>query len=276
MNEALSVLGTTLRDTILALLPIVVLIAVFQRLVIRQRLAEIRSIAVGFALVLVGMVLFITGLENALFPLGRAMAQQLTDPAFLGVGDAAAASWQDYWAVYAFGGLIGFATTIAEPALIAVTKKAQLVSGGTLSAWGLRIVVAFGVMVGIALGCFRIVNGSPLPAYIIVGYLVVSIQAFHAPRSILALAFDTGGVTTSTVTVPLVAALGLGLASHIPGRSPLVDGFGLIAFASLFPIMAVMGYAQIGQRRSRRRGAPQGRAAPARAPSPQVRTSQEA
>ena len=152
-----------------------------------------------------------------------------------------------------FGAAIGFATTIAEPALIAVSMKAQDVSAGTVHAWGLRVAVAVGVAIGISVGCLRIVTGTPLPWYIIVGYVVVVIQAFRAPRSIIALAFDTGGVTTSTVTVPLVAALGLGLASTIPGRNALVDGFGLIAFASLFPMMTVMGYAQISHRRVLRR-----------------------
>lgn len=181
------------------------------------------------------------------------MAAQLTAPDFLGLAHGEQPTWQSYWAVYVFGALIGFSTTIAEPALIAVSMKAELVSGGTVSALGLRIVVAIGVAVGIGLGCFRIVTGTPLPAYIIAGYVLVSLQAMRAPRTILALAFDTGGVTTSTVTVPLVTALGLGLASTIPGRSALIDGFGLIAFASLFPMMTVMGYAQLGQRRAQRR-----------------------
>jgi hypothetical protein len=130
---------------------------------------------------------------------------------------------------------------------LAVAIKAQSVSGGTLSATGLRIAVAIGVAVGIALGAFRIVTGTPLYYYIITGYVVVLIQTLYAPKSIIALAYDSGGVTTSTVTVPLVAALGLGLASSVPGRNPMLDGFGLIAFASLFPIMAVMGYVQIAQ-----------------------------
>jgi hypothetical protein len=143
-----------------------------------------------------------------------------------------------------FGAAIGFATTIAEPALIAVAMKARTVSGGAVSVWGLRIAVGLGVAAGIALGTFRIVTGTPLHYYIMVGYVCVIIQTFYAPRTIIALAYDSGGVTTSTVTVPLVTALGLGLASTIPGRSTLIDGFGLIAFASLFPIMSVMAYAQ--------------------------------
>ncbi|MEZ5094702.1 MAG: DUF1538 domain-containing protein [Nocardioides sp.] len=198
------------------------------------------------------MSLFLAGLGEALFPLGRLMADQLTHVDIVGAHPQEA-TWRHYGWVYAFGAAIGFATTVAEPALIAVSMKAEDVSGGAVRAWGLRVAVAAGVAAGIGLGCFRIVTGTPLPAYIIAGYVVVLVQATRAPRAILALAFDTGGVTTSTVTVPLVTALGLGLAGTIPGRSPLVDGFGLIAFASLFPMMTVMGYAQIGQWRARRR-----------------------
>jgi hypothetical protein len=129
------------------------------------------------------------------------------------------------------------------------------VSGGSISTRGLRVSVAIGVAVGITLGVFRIITGTPLHYYIIVGYIIVIIQTFFTPRVIIGLAYDSGGVTTSTVTVPLVAALGLGLASTIPGRNPLLDGFGLIAFASLFPIMSVMLYAQISEWRLRRQSA---------------------
>ena len=144
---------------------------------------------------------------------------------------------------------------MAEPSLIAVAIKAQKVSGGAISTWGLRLAVAVGVASGIALGTYRIVTGTPLHYYIIAGYVVIIIQTMYAPKMIIALAYDSGGVTTSTVTVPLVAALGLGLASTVPGRSPLIDGFGLIAFASLFPMITVMGYAQIVHWRERRAAA---------------------
>ena len=130
---------------------------------------------------------------------------------------------------------------------MAVALKAKEVSGGGISQWGLRITVALGVAAGIALGAFRIVTGTPLYFYILAGYVVVVVQTFFAPKKIIALAYDSGGVTTSTVTVPLVAALGLGLSETVPGRNPALDGFGLIAFASLFPIIAVMGYAQMTQ-----------------------------
>ena len=154
--------------------------------------------------------------------------------------------------MYLFAFAIGFATTIAEPSLLAVAIKAHQVSAGSIGIWGLRIAVAFGVAIGISLGAYRIISGTPLYWYIITGYIFVVIQTIYAPRMIIALAYDSGGVTTSTVTVPLVAALGLGLASTVPGRSALLDGFGLIAFASLFPIMSVMVYAQLSEWQTKR------------------------
>jgi len=183
------------------------------------------------------------------------MASQLTAPEFIfGIETAVVQKvvWLDYLWVYVFAAAIGFATTVAEPALLAVAIKANQVSGGTITVKGLRFAVAIGVAAGVALGVFRIVTGTPLHWYIISGYVAVIIQTAFAPKSIIPLAFDSGGVTTSTVTVPLVAALGLGLAETIPGRSPVLDGFGLIAFASLFPIMAVMGYAQLVEWQARR------------------------
>ena len=130
--------------------------------------------------------------------------------------------------------------------------KANEVSAGTISQWGLRITVALGVAFGISLGTFRIITGTPLYFYILIGYMIVIVQTLFAPKSIIPLAYDSGGVTTSTVTVPLVAALGLGLSATVPGRNPALDGFGLIAFASLFPIITVMGYAQIMHWRTQR------------------------
>jgi hypothetical protein len=159
--------------------------------------------------------------------------------------------------VYLCAFAIGFSTTIAEPSLLAVAMKANQVSAGSIGIWGLRVAVALGVAIGISLGVYRIISGTPLYWYIIAGYVLVVIQTIYAPRLIIALAYDSGGVTTSTVTVPLVAALGLGLSSTVPGRSPLLDGFGLIAFASLFPIMSVMAYAQISEWMNRRSQQPQ-------------------
>jgi hypothetical protein len=248
--EMLLHIGKTLLLTVRDVLPIAAIIFGFQLFVIRKAIPNLKKILVGFVYVILGLGLFLVGLEEALFPLGKVMATQLTDPAFIYSGIEKAADviqWQDYKWVYLFAAAIGFATTIAEPSLIAVAIKASDVSGGTIGVWGLRIAVAIGVAVGIALGSYRIVTGTPLHYYIISGYIVVVIQTTMAPRTIIALAYDSGGVTTSTVTVPLVAALGLGLAGTVPGRNPLIDGFGLIAFASLFPIMTVMGYAQLGQ-----------------------------
>ena len=246
--------GTVLLQTVFDVLPIAVVIFGFQFLVIRQPIPQLKQVLTGFVYVLLGLALFLQGLDQALFPLGKLMAQQLTDPAFIyGAGvQGAAFDWRDYAWVYLFAAAIGFSTTIAEPSLIAVAIKAQSVSGGAISVWGLRIAVAIGVAIGIALGTFRIVTGTPLPYYIMAGYVVVIVQTLVAPRMIIALAYDSGGVTTSTVTVPLVTALGLGLAGTVPGRSVLLDGFGLIAFASLFPIMTVMAYAQLSEWRARR------------------------
>jgi hypothetical protein len=185
------------------------------------------------------------GLEQALFPIGKTMAAQLTAPTFVGASSDGGIDWRNYVWVYVFAAAVGFATTIAEPSLIAVSLKAQDISGGAINVLGLRLAVAIGVAFGVGLGAFRIVTGTSLPLYIIAGYSVVILQTFRAPKTIIPLAYDSGGVTTSTVTVPVVTALGLGLASTIPGRSPLIDGFGLIAFASVFPIMSVLAYASL-------------------------------
>lgn len=231
-------------------LPIVVIIFGFHYIIIRKAIPNLKRTLIGFLYVVVGLALFLVGLDMALFPLGETMAKQLTNPLFIygsleAVPDVFA--WQDYTWVYLFAFFIGLSTTIAEPSLMAVAIKAENISAGTISAWGLRIAVAVGVAIGISLGTFRIIIGTPLPYFIIAGYVLVVIQTVFAPKFIVPLAFDSGGVTTSTVTVPLVAALGLGLASTVPGRSPLIDGFGLIAFASLFPMMTVMGYAMIAE-----------------------------
>ena len=245
-----SILLATARDV----LPIVLLIAVFQLLVLRQPIPHLRRVIVGGVYVVLGLALFLAGLDLSLFPLGKIMAAQLSDPEFLfGASHAkAAADWTAYGWIYAFAALLGFSTTIAEPSLIAVAYKASEVSSGTVNQWGLRITVAIGVAFGVSLGTFRIVTGTPLYMYILVGYLIVLIQTLFAPKNIMPIAYDSGGVTTSTVTVPLVTALGLGLCEAVPGRNPALDGFGLIAFASLFPIIAVMGYSQAAQWYARR------------------------
>ncbi len=238
-----------LLATFFDILPIAIIIFGFQFLVIRKRVKNLKSVLTGMLYVLIGITFFLLGLEQALFPIGRSMAEQLTNPEFLqgmriSVGEL---QWQDYYWVYIFAFAIGAGTTIAEPALIAVAMKANEVSGGAIGVWGLRIAVAIGVAFGLALGTYRIVVGVPIHYFIITGYVIVVIQTFFSPKLIIPLAYDSGGVTTSTVTVPLVAALGLGLAETVPGRSPLIDGFGLIAFASLCPIISVMAYAQLSE-----------------------------
>jgi len=235
--------------------PVLALIVGFQYIVLRQPVPHLRKVIVGFGCVLAGLTLFLVGLEKALFPVGKIMAKQLSAPEFVFGSEMAPDNpeWRAYVWVYVFAALIGFATTIAEPALIAVAYKANQVSGGTINQWGLRLVVALGVAVGIALGTFRIITGTPLFLYIAAGYLIVIVQTIFAPKAIIPLAYDSGGVTTSTVTVPLVAALGLGLSATIPGRNPALDGFGLIAFASLFPVITVLAYVQIVQWWARKR-----------------------
>jgi len=216
----------TLKVTVVDVLPILSIILIFQLLVIREPLPHAKQVGFGFFYVLIGLSLFLLGLEKALFPLGKMMAEQLTAAEFIGAAkeSAEALNWRDYTWVYIFAAAIGFSTTIAEPSLIAVAIKAEEVSGGSIKSTSLRISVAVGVAIGIALGSYRIVVGHPLHYYIMAGYVVVVIQTFFCPKMIVPLAYDSGGVTTSTVTVPLVAALGLGLASTIPGRSLLIDG----------------------------------------------------
>lgn len=251
-NQFALALLATCRD----ILPIAAIIIGFQVLVIRKPLPHPKKTLTGFLYVLFGIAFFLQGLDMALFPLGKLMATQLTTPEFLGVNPEQSADWKAYFWVYVFAAGIGFATTLAEPSLLAVAIKAEQISGGAINAWGLRFAVSIGVAIGIALGVFRIVSGIELYFFIITGYIVVIIQTLFAPKLIIALAYDSGGVTTSTVTVPLVTALGLGLASAVPGRNPLVDGFGLIAFASLFPIMTVLSYAQIAHWFSKIRRSP--------------------
>lgn len=253
MNEFILSFWQAIVGTIRDVMPIAAIIIGFQLLVIRKPIRNPKKFFVGFFYVLLGIALFLEGLEMALFPLGELMATQLTDPAFLQLDVSLGnVPWEAYYWVYIFAASIGFATTLAEPSLIAVSIKAQEISGGAIHALSLRLAVSIGVAFGIALGAFRIVTGTDLYVFIIAGYVVVIIQTMFSPKKIVGLAYDSGGVTTSTVTVPLVTALGLGLASTVPGRNPLLDGFGLIAFASLFPIIAVLGYGQLADWRSRR------------------------
>lgn len=238
--EYIDILFYTFRDV----LPILAIIIIFQVAVLRQPVPHLKKVILGGVYVVLGLSFFLIGLEKALFPLGKVMATQLSDPAFIGHAGEEVIPWWSYYWIYLFAALVGFSTTIAEPSLIAVAIKASEVSAGTVSQKGLRVIVAVGVAIALAIGTFRIVSGTPLYVYILVGYVIVVIQTIFSPKKLIALAYDSGGVTTSTVTVPLVAALGLGLSSAVPGRNPATDGFGLIAFASLFPIITVLGYAQ--------------------------------
>jgi hypothetical protein len=246
-------MGVILRSAV-DILPIVVFLFAFQRIVMGQPLANGKKILVGFIFVVLGLGLFLLGLEKTLFPLGKLMAQQLTDPGFLyeTAGEAMSSlSWHHYYWVYLFACAVGFSTALAEPALIAVSMKANTVSGGAIGVWGLRVAVAIGVGIGVGLGCYRIITGLPLHYFIAAGYLVVILQTIVAPKLIVPLAYDSGGVATSTVTVPLITALGLGLSEAVPGRSALLDGFGLVAFASLFAVISVLAYGQLAVLRSR-------------------------
>jgi nitrogen regulatory protein PII len=234
-SEATTITLTGILTGILSVmkdvLPILAVIFFFQYAVLKKPLPlkELKSVIAGFILVIIGLYAFILGLEMGLFSLGESMALQLT-------------AHDSVWLIYSFGFLIGFSTTMAEPALMAIAKKAREISDGKINDLALRVFVAFGVAIGIGLGCYRIVEGDNIQYYIMVGYLIVILLTAIAPKYIIPIAYDSGGVTTSTVTVPLVAALGIGLATNIDGRSPLIDGFGLIAFASLFPMITVMVY----------------------------------
>ena len=218
-----------LIDTIKDVAPIIMVIFFFQYIIIKKPVAHLQKIITGIIMVVLGLYAFIVGLEMGLFPIGETIAFQLTQMG-------------NNLLIYLFAFLIGFSTTMAEPALLAIAIKAEEISQGNIKQNVLRIVVALGVAVGIALGSYRLVSGDPIHYYIVVGYIFVIIFTYFAPKYIVPIAYDSGGVTTSTVTVPLVAALGLGLAENIEGRNPLIDGFGLIAFASLFPMLTVMGY----------------------------------
>ncbi len=231
INSIVSGMLSVVKDVI----PILAIILFFQYGVIKKNIKNIKTVFLGFILVIVGLYAFVLGLELGLFKLGETMAYQLTHAG-------------NVWIIYAFAFAIGFSTTMAEPALMAIAKKSKEISDGKINDFTLRLFVAIGVAVGISLGAFRIVDGGHIHYYIIAGYAIVVALTFIAPKYIIPIAYDSGGVTTSTVTVPLVAALGIGLATNIDGRSPLIDGFGLIAFASLFPMITVMVYGIITER----------------------------
>jgi len=228
-----------LRD----LTPIILVIVFFQLFVLKQPIPNLAEMLAGLLFVLFGLALFVRGLEIGLFPMGESMAH-----AFARKGNV-------FWLLL-FAFLLGFGTTVAEPALIAVAGKAAEIAAldGVIDtteqamdeyAFGLRMTVAFSVGTAIVLGVLRILVGWPLHFFIIGGYLIVVMLTYFAPHEIIGIAYDSGGVTTSTITVPLVTALGVGLATSIKGRNPMMDGFGLIAFASLVPMIFVMIYGML-------------------------------
>jgi hypothetical protein len=236
IRHLLQVFTGSFRD----LVPIILVIAFFQIVVLRQPFPDLERVLVGMVFVIVGLSLFVQGLETGLFPLGEGMAH-----AFARKGSLAA--------LLAFAFCLGFGTTVAEPALIAVAAKAAEVAGGAGAiadsaeaqsdyAFQLRLTVALSVGISLVLGVFRILKGWPIHYLIIAGYIIVVALTGLAPPEIVGIAYDSGGVTTSTVTVPLVTALGVGLATAIRGRNPLSDGFGLIAFASMTPMIFVLLY----------------------------------
>lgn len=240
MVDASRYFARTLAGSLRDLAPIFLVIALFQLLVLSQPIPDLGGLLMGGLLVVLGLTFFVMGLELGLFPIGESMAHDFARKGSL------------LW-LLAFGFALGFGTTIAEPALIAVSGEAARVAADGLwiasdeqslrrYALGLRLTVAFSVGLAILIGLLRIIHGWPVHYLIIGGYLGVVAMTRFAPPEIVGIAFDSGGVTTSTITVPLVAALGIGLASSIKGRNPVVDGFGLIAFASLMPIMFVMAY----------------------------------
>jgi hypothetical protein len=242
MNSLKAVWGA-MFDSLRDLLPIIIVIAFFQFAILQNPIPNFGEIAVGILFVVIGLTLFVQGLNMGLFPIGESMAH-----AFASKGNI-------FW-LLCFAFSLGFGTTIAEPALIAVAREAATVAanGGMIApddeslksyAQGLRYTVAISVGIAIVIGVFRIIKGWPIQYLIVIGYLGVVIMTIFAPKEIIGIAYDSGGVTTSTITVPLVTALGVGLASSIKGRNPMVDGFGLIAFASLTPMIFVMAYGML-------------------------------
>lgn len=239
--EGLSEFTRLLKESARDLAPIVGVVGFFQVIVLRQPFPDFASVVFGLLAVLLGLTLFIRGLEIGLFPIGESMASS-----FAHMGNA--------WWLFAFAFSLGFGTTIAEPALIAVAGEAAGVMAAAdpdagmdqaaqdAYALGLRYTVAISVGVALIIGVLRILLGWPIQWFIISGYVLIVIMTQFAPREIIGIAYDSGGVTTSTITVPLVTALGIGLSSVIKGRNPLIDGFGLIAFASLTPILFVLVY----------------------------------
>lgn len=252
--ELLRMLG----DTSLSVLPIAAFMLFFHRVVLRRQFAQPAQLAIGFLFMLAGLGVFLLGLEQALFPVGRLMVDQLVAYTTLHLPERAV-DWWDYRLIFAFAFCLAFGAAIAEPALLAVARRVDDLSGGAIRASGLRVAAALGVGIGVTVGCMRIAAGVPLLWCVGAAYAVIIVQTVFAPRVITSVAYDVGGVTTSAITVPVVTALGLGLAQQVPGRSELYDGFGLLVLAATYPVMTVLAYAQITaflERRTLRRHTP--------------------
>ena len=234
----------------------------FYLIVLRERLAHPQQLVLGLALILVGLTLFLLGLEKALFPVGRMMVEQLASAG--AANDPAATGLAPYRLILAFAFAVAFGAAVAEPALLAISLRVNDLTGGAVSALGLRVTAALGVAAGVTIGCLRIVTGIPLHWCLGAAYLIIILQTLFAPRVIVPLAYDSGGVSTTAVTVPVITALGLGLAEQVPGRSQLLDGFGLIALACTFPVIAVLAYAQVATVLERRQARRRKKSEPAR------------
>ena len=243
LQKLIAKILTKLRSAFMDLVPIIAVVGFFQLVVIQKPFPNLSEVLIGTCFVVIGLMLFIEGLTIGLFPVGESLAHALAHKGSI------------FWLIL-FAFFLGFSTTIAEPALIAIAQEAARISAnaGLIEkstaaqnsyALGLRISVALSVGLSIVIGVIRIIKGWPIYYLIISGYIMVMIMTMYAPPEIIGLAYDAGGVTTSTITVPLVTALGVGLATVIQGRSPLLDGFGLIAFASLMPMIFVMGYGML-------------------------------
>lgn len=210
-------------------LPLIVVITFFHLVVLRERIPNLPLILLGVGFVIIGLFLFLQGLQFGVFPLGETLSYRFAERG-------------NVFLLIFFSFFLGYTATIAEPALIAVAEKAELISSGKFTSFGVRNMVALGAALGISIGVLRILLGHPIYWYICTAYVLVMVLTYFSPKEIIGLAFDSGGVTTSTITVPLVTALGIGLATFIEGRDPLADGFGLVAFTALGPILTLLGY----------------------------------
>ncbi|CAI2718344.1 DUF1538 domain-containing protein [Nitrospina watsonii] len=243
MGDSFRYLSSRIFSACLDVLPILLVISFFQIVVIQKPFPNLTETLFGFALVVTGLFFFVQGLEIALFPIGERIANQF-------------ALKGNPWWILLFGFMLGFATTIAEPALTVIANKAgeMIARAGAIPdqpgevtrfVLGLRLTIALSVGFAGAMGVLRILKGWPLVTFILIGYALIVIMTAFAPHSIIGIAYDAGGITTSTLTVPLITALGVGLATSIRGRNPIIDGFGMIALASLTPILFVMIYGSL-------------------------------